>query len=205
MINKEAGFVQGSWREAEPSCREDSHLDTNGGAERPCTLGFELPLMAFFGLGLHYGKLGLFNEAKTVWIFDYNNPSLEPVRVSKCGWRAISGGGEGRLPPKIHACSQKIPGVVHLAAPGTGLGLESELVCGDALRAPDAHDAASLDALQTAQKLCGQISASPRSLFQTALLWSEVAACLVKKGQICQVTAWTVASWRNWMCLCRLM
>jgi len=71
---------------------------------------------------------------------------------------------------KTHACSQKISGSIHLTALGAGLGLESELVCGDAPWAPDAHDPASLDALQAAQELCGQINVAPRSLFQTALL-----------------------------------
>lgn len=72
--------------------------------------------------------------------------------------------------PETDACSQKISGGIHLAATVSGLGLEPELVRGDALWAHAAHDAASLDAFQTAEELCWKNDAAARSLLQTAVL-----------------------------------
>lgn len=87
----------------------------------------------------------------------------------------------GRVAAQPHACPQKISGGVHLAALGTGLGLEPELVRGTVPWAPDAHAPSSLDASQSAEKLGGKIHAAAQSLVQTALLWQEDSARVVKK------------------------
>lgn len=120
----------------------------------------------------------------------YNSASVVPLRKIQVQERWVT------VWP--HACSQKISGGVHLAASITRLGLECERVPGDAPRAADAHDAASLDAHETAQELGCEIHAAACPFFQTALYTSGTPACVVKNGTIlpnhCQ-------DWGLWDCL----
>lgn len=82
---------------------------------------------------------------------------------------------------QLHACSQEVRGGVHLAAPGFGLGLELVFVYRDAARTPHPHAAATLDALQAAEELGGQVHAAACPLFPTALPGAEVSACVLKR------------------------
>lgn len=133
-----------------------------------------------------------------------SNPWEDPS-----GRTVFGRGGKGGLLPNLHACPQEIPGGVHLAARGSGLGLEPEPVRGDAPRTPDPHAAASLDAPQAAEELGGEIHAAARPLFQAASLGPEVSACVVKKkkkmGQFYQNNPRTEAWGSAWMCLCRFV
>lgn len=89
------------------------------------------------------------------------DPSLRKEAFKR--WR-------GPVAVHLHACAQEVQGGVHLAAAGRGLGLESELVHGDAHRTLDSDASASLDASEAAEELCGEIHTAACPLLQTASL-----------------------------------
>lgn len=81
---------------------------------------------------------------------------------------------------RLHACSQEVRGGVHLAAPGSGLGLELVSVHRDAARTLHPHAAAALDAPQAAEELGGQVHAAACPLLPTALPGAQVPARVLK-------------------------
>lgn len=120
--------------------------------------------------------------------------ALHPKR-SKSKERSV----HGRISVDLHACAQEVHGVVHLAAAGPWLGLESELVHGDAHRTLDSDASAALDAPEAAEELCGEIHTPACPLLQTASLRPEIPKCFVNYVKT-QLRLDAV-----WMCLCCLV